>query len=180
MKKTEEKEQGTKVSEETQVLKEVEETQTPQIQEKIEEQQKIIDDYTNTLKHLQADFENYVKRIEKEKQHLTEYANHKIISKLLNVADDFEKALEVMKDKNDEITKGIEMMHKNFHKLLHEEGVKPIHAMGNKLDPYKHEVIDIVEGKEDDIVVGELQKGYMIKEKVLRPSKVRISKAGGK
>ncbi len=148
-------------------------------QKKIEEQQKLIEDYTNTLKRLQADFENYIKRVENDKEELKEYSNHKLISKLLTVADDFEKAMEVAKKKNDEFTVGIDMIHKQLHRVLHEEGVAPIKAVGNKLDPYKHDVIDIVEGKEEDVIVEEIQRGYMIKDKVLRPAKVRISKAKG-
>ena len=159
---------------------------TPKIEEKkdefvlkIEEQQKTIEEYTQTLKRLQADFENYMKRVEKEKEQLSAYSNHKLISKLLIVVDDVEKALEIVKTKDAEIAKGIELIHKNFHKLLQEEGVSPIKAVGNNLDPYKHEVLDVVEGEKDDEVVDELQKGYMIKDKVLRPSKVRISKTKG-
>ncbi len=137
-------------------------------------------EYTNTLKRLQADFENYIKRSEKEKEEMTQYSNHKLISKLLNVMDDFEKTLDVTKEVNKEIGEGIKMVYKNLNKVLHEEGVVQINATGNKLDPFKHEVIDIINGDEDDLVVEELQRGYMLKNKVLRPSKVRISKSGGK
>ena len=137
-------------------------------------------EYTNTLKRLQADFENYIKRSEKEKEEMTQYSNHKLISKMLNVMDDFEKALDVTKGVNKEVGEGIEMVYKNLNKVLHDEGVFQINATGNKLDPFKHEVIDIINGDEDDLVVEELQRGYMLKNKVLRPSKVRISKSGGK
>jgi len=151
-----------------------------ELNKKIEEQSKIIDDYTNILKILQADFENYVKRVEKEKEEFVKYSNHKIVAKLLTLADDFDKALDVVKKSDNKIADGIEMIHKHLHKVLQEEGVLPINAVGNKLDPYKHDVIDIVKGEEEDLVVEEIQRGYMIKDKVLRPSKVRISKSGGK
>lgn len=144
-------------------------------QKKLDEQQKLVDDYSNTLKRLQADFENYIKRSEKDKADFANYSNHKLISKLLNIVDSFEKALELTKQ-NQELAKGLEMVYKDINKLLQEEGVLQINAVGNKLDPFKHEVIDIIKGKKDDVVVDELQKGYMIKDKVLRPSKVRISK----
>jgi len=147
---------------------------TNEVQLKLEEQQKMIEDYTNTLKRLQADFENYVKRVDKEKKDVANYSTHKLVSKLLTIADHFDKALDALKDTD--AVKGIEMMRKDFHKILKEEGVEPIDALNEKLDPYKHEVIDVVIGEKDDFVIDEIQKGYMIKDKVLRPSKVRISK----
>jgi len=150
-----------------------------EIKKKLEEQEKTIEEYTNILKRLQADFENYVKRTDKEKEEFANYSNHKLVSKLLNVVDDFEKALELTKN-NKEIADGLEIVYKQLNKLLQEEGVVQINAIGNKLDPFKHEVIDVINGNEDDVVIEELQKGYIMKNKVLRPSKVRIIKSGGK
>ncbi|MBI2148240.1 nucleotide exchange factor GrpE [Candidatus Woesearchaeota archaeon] len=154
-------------------------TKNEDLQTKLDEQQKVIDDYTNILKRLQADFENYIKRVEKEREEFANYSNHKLVAKLLNIVDDFEKALDVTKE-NKEIANGIEMIYKQLNKILQEEDVVAMNAIGEKLDPFKHEVIDIVNGDENDVVVEELQKGYILKNKVLRPSKVRISKCGGK
>ena len=149
------------------------------VQKQLEAQQKTIEEYTNTLKRLQADFENYIKRVEKSKEESTIYANHKLITKLLTIVDDFDKAVQVAREQNNEFVNGIEMIYKQFHKILQDEGVSHITALGNKLDPFKHEVVDVVNGKSDDVIVEELQKGYMFKDKVLRPSRVRISKSGG-
>ena len=143
---------------------------------KKEETQKIIEDYTNMLKRLQADFENYVKRAEKEKQEFVNYSNHKLIAKLLNIVDDFEKALDIINNNGGEVADGVEMIYNQFFKVLEDEGVKPIESVGQKLDPFKHDVIDITTGKED-VVIEELQRGYMLKDKVLRAAKVRISKS---
>ncbi len=141
----------------------------------VEEQQ--VNEYISTLKRLQADFENYIKRTEKEKQELTKYATHKFMVKLLKVMDDYDKALEAIKPTvNEEITKGLDMIHRQLHRLLEDEGVIPIPTEKIKFDPYKHEVIDMIEGEEDNIVMEEIQKGYMINDKVLRTSKVKISK----
>jgi len=118
-------------------------------------------------------------KTDKEKEEFANYSNHKLVSKLLNVVDDFEKALELTKN-NKEIADGLEIVYKQLNKLLQEEGVVQINAIGNKLDPFKHEVIDVINGNEDDVVIEELQKGYIMKNKVLRPSKVRIIKSGGK
>ena len=136
-----------------------------------------IDEYSNALKQLQADFENYIKRTEKEKIEFTKYANHKLISKLLSLYDDFERTVEVIKPlENNEIKDGINLVHKQFSKLLEEEGVKKIECVGEKFDPYKHEVLDIVDGKENDVIAEEIQKGYLMNDKILRTSKVRITK----
>ncbi len=140
---------------------------------------KTTEDHIETLKRLQAEFENYIKRAEREKADFAEYANHKLITKLLSITDDFEKALEVIKEKADkEFVQGVELIYKGMMKLLEEEGVKPINAVGQKLDPFRHEVIDIINTNEDDVITKELQRGYMIKDKVLRASKVQISKTG--
>jgi len=134
-----------------------------------------IEDYTNSLKRLQAEFENYTKRVDKEKIELSLYASYKVLSKMLPVMDNFDKALENIKPIcNEEQFKGLEMIYKQLHKLLEEEGVKPIECIGNKLDPFKHDVIEIVKGDEDNVVINEVQKGYAMKEKILRPSKVVI------
>ena len=151
-----------------------------EFQKKIEDQQKTIEEYTNTLRRLQADFENYIKRAEREKEDHTKYSNHKLLIKLLIIADDFEKALEAATKNTSNMVQGIEMMQKQLHKILHEEGITPIQSVGHKLDPYKHEVIDIITGNKDDVIVEEIQKGYMMQNKVLRTSKVKISKANGK
>ncbi len=144
---------------------------------KIESLKSQLDEYTAVLKRLQADFENYTKRVDKEKQELTKYASHKLVTKLLDVIDDFERTLQVTKDsEKKEVKEGIEMIYKQLNKILNEEGVKKIEAKGKKFDPYMHEVLDIVDGNENDLVIEELQMGYLLHDKVLRTSKVRISK----
>jgi len=103
-----------------------------------------------------------------------------VLAKLLNVIDDFERTIKLLeKTDNAELKTGIEMIHKQFHKILEEEGIKPMQCKGKKTDPYCHEVIDMVEHETaEGTVVDELQKGYYIHEKVLRPARVRVSKGG--
>jgi len=147
------------------------------MEKKPKKQQKLIEEYTETLKRLQADFENYIKRAEKEKADFAGYANHKILNNMLPIVDDFEIALEVLKEKADlELISGIELIYKRMIKVLEDEGVKQIKSLGQKLDPFRHEVIDIINSDEEDVVTKELQKGYMLKDKVLRAAKVQISK----
>lgn len=149
-----------------------------QLKKELEEKQIIIQDYESTLKRLQADFENYIKRSQKEKEDFAKFASSKVLRKLLCIIDDFERTIILLeKTNNPEIKQGIEMVHKQFHKILEEEGVKKMCAKGNQFDPYCHEIIDMMEHEtKEGTVVEEIQKGYNLHDKVLRTAKVRVSK----
>ena len=137
----------------------------------------VINDYANHLKRLQAEFENYCKRIDKERKDVIEHASERIIVKLLLVIDDFERALTQLKDVPSETRKGIEIIFKNLHKILDEEHVAPIVCVGHKLDPYKHEVLlQTQSDAAEDTVIEELQRGYTMNGKVIRYAKVKIAK----
>lgn len=153
------------------------ESKTEQLKQELAKKDALIADYTNHLKRLQAEFENYCKRVEKERKDFSGFASEKLITKLLLVIDDFERALPLLKNAPEETRKGVEMIFKNLHKILDEESVKAIKTVGEKLDPYKHEVLLQVESdKENDTIVEELQKGYTMNGKVIRYAKVKISK----
>ena len=155
-------------------------SETEQLKAELAKSQSIIADYTDHLKRLQAEFENYCKRVEKERKEFAGAASEKLVVKLLLIIDDFERALVTLKGVPEEARKGIEMIFKNFHKILDEERVEPIKAVGQKFDPYKHEVLMQAESdKPDDTVLEELQKGYTMNGKVIRYAKVKISKNGG-
>ena len=142
---------------------------------KFEESCQKINELTDTLKRLQAEFENYKKRVEKEKVEFTVYAHHDLIEKLLPVLDGFELALKNTSDPQ-KFIKGIEMICAQLYSVLSSEGLRPIEAVDKKFDPYKHDVLMKAEsGKEDGVVLEEFQKGYMLKDKVLRHSKVKVS-----
>lgn len=135
----------------------------------------VISELTDTLQRLQAEFENYKKRVEKEKQEFIKFAHAHVILELLPMLDSFELALKGTKD-NEKFIKGIEMIFAQFHSILEKEGLRPISSLGQKLDPYKHEVLMKEKSdKEEDIILEEFQKGYMFNDKVLRHSKVKIS-----
>ncbi|HSU72836.1 MAG TPA: nucleotide exchange factor GrpE, partial [Candidatus Binatia bacterium] len=139
-------------------------------------------DYLNHLKRLQADFENYIKRSDKERKEFSAYASEKLIVKLLTVLDEFEQALDAMKKggTKDDLVKGVELLYKNFHKILADEGVQPIQSVGVPADPYLHEVIlkEKKDGTQDGIIIQELQKGYKMKDKVVRYAKVKVATTG--
>jgi len=135
----------------------------------------IIQELTDTLQRLQAEFENYKKRIEREKAEYKKYVVAEFIQKLLPVLDSFELALRNTND-NEKFMKGVELIYAQLYGVLEAEGLRPIKAVDEKCDPYKHEVLLKQESdKEEDTILEELQKGYMLNNFVLRHSKVKVS-----
>lgn len=126
------------------------------------------------LKYLQADFDNFRKWYEKEKDVLTSLANERLIDDLLVVLDDFERALPAIEqEKNKE---GMQMVYKKFAKILSDHGLEPIECVGRKFDPNSHEALCMEQSSETaGTVLEELGKGYRLKSKVIRPSKVKIA-----
>ena len=138
-------------------------------------QQETVAELTETLQRVQAEFENYKKRVEKEEQEFVKYAKADIIGKILNVIDSFEIALRNTND-HEKFARGMEMIYAQLFSTLESEGLKPIDAAGKKFDPYLHEVmLKQKSDKDEGIILEELQKGYMLNGKVLRYSKVKVS-----
>ena len=135
---------------------------------------------TDILQRTQAEFENYKKRVDKEKQEFVKYSKAEIIQKLLPIIDTFEIALKNNKD-NEKFVKGMDMVYAQLISLLHSEGLKPIESLGKKFDPYLHEAMLKEKSEKDEgTVLEELQKGYMLNDKVLRHSKVKVSEKDNK
>jgi molecular chaperone GrpE len=124
---------------------------------------------TETLQRLQAEFENFRKRTEKEKSQVRKEANANLILQLLEVLDNFELSLKYTKDQ------GVKLIHNQFEKVLSKNGLKSIEAKG-KFNPNIHEAIAQVPGKNDGEIIEEIQKGYLLNDKLLRASKVKIVK----
>ncbi|MFH1521722.1 MAG: nucleotide exchange factor GrpE [archaeon] len=131
------------------------------------------DECFEQMQRLQAEFENFRKRTEKERQAIFLNANEDLIVKLLGILDNFELALKHIDDK------GINMIYSELYTILENEGLKPIKAEG-KFDPRIHEALIQEEGEEDEKIIEEFQKGYMLNDKVIRHSKVKITKMVGK
>ena len=137
--------------------------------------------YLNSLLRVRADFENYKKRSERENNRYKSYVMDTMLKKLIDHYDDLVRALNLLQmlENVDGIKKGFEIIVKNFDKILSEEGVKPMNSEGEKFDPYKQEAIIVEEGREDlpeNTILEEITKGYYLKDKILRPAKVKISK----
>ena len=136
--------------------------------------------YLNSLLRAQADFENYKKIAERENQRYKSYAMENILKKLVQHYDDLVRALNILKiiEDGESIKKGFELLVKNFEKLLKEEGVEAMNCEGEKFDPYKHEALMVEEHDDlpENTIIEELDKGYYLNNKILRPAKVKISK----
>jgi len=145
----------------------------------IEEEKRKAEEYLTRLKYVQADYLNFRKRIEKEIEEVKKYSNERFIVSLLEVVDELEMALEAGKKTNSIkiLLDGVEMTLKKLNKILEGEGVRKIEALGKMFDPNIHYVIARVE--KDDIEEGtileEVRKGYIMKDRVIRPSIVKVS-----
>lgn len=133
------------------------------------------------LKYLQADFENYRKRTEKEVGDVEEHSVRNLVVKLLSVIDELELAVghaEAEEGKT-ELREGVEMVHKNLMSALESVGLKRIAAVGRPFDPGFHEAVEKTRGRSagEDLVVEEVRPGYTFRGQVIRPSMVKVELA---
>jgi len=139
--------------------------------EVLENQQRIL--------RVQADFDNFRRRTQKEKEELGKYASSKLITELLPVIDNFERALQASEENPEfeSFSKGVNMIFRQMESVLAAEGLSAMKSVGEPFNPEYHQAIMQVESEEyeEGIVVEEVQKGYMLKDKVLRPAMVKVS-----
>lgn len=148
--------------------------------EELLEKAKELSEHRDKLIRLHADFDNLRKRFQREKEELFRYANEKLISELLVVVDDFERAVASAKDAQDFklMHDGVQMISNHLGELLKHNGLSAIGESGERFDPLKHEAISEASqnGIEEGAVLEVLQKGYSLNGKVIRPAKVKVSK----
>lgn len=172
-------------SEDTKAVKEQEEPAAAVANQK-DAMAKQLSDYKDSLQRLQAEFENYKKRVEKDKIQFRQFAAAEVVKSFLSVLDSFELALKSVNNGSapaaagaEKIIKGLELIYGQFYSALEGFGLRPIKAVGERLDPYRHEVLmqeETADEKKDGIVAEEFQKGYMLNDIVLRCSKVKVLK----
>ncbi|MFY9801875.1 MAG: nucleotide exchange factor GrpE [Candidatus Acidiferrales bacterium] len=153
-------------------------TAAEQLQKALAEKQEL----TNTLVRRQADFENYRKRVEKERQQERHRGAELLIEQLLPVLDAFDRALVGHDDPaNADYRKGFEMIRGQLWSALAKQGLERIQSVGKEFDPHLHHAIESVETADhaEGVVVGEMQPGYSFHGRVLRPAMVRVSSAPG-
>ena len=127
---------------------------------------------------LQAETDNFRKRLSREKDEFSQYANERLFKELIPIFDNLERALEDPSNDTKSLKEGLEMILKQFSAFLEKEKVEPIKAIGEKFDPMVHEVLTSEEANEheENTIISEFVKGYTINNRVLRPSQVVISK----
>jgi molecular chaperone GrpE len=150
------------------------------LKEELLEARKSSDNNLNKLKYMMAEFDNYRKQIEKQIDSKIESGKAELLLKFLSLRDDYLRALEMAKQSKSEavVIEGLEGILKNFDSLLKSEGVMEIETIGTPFDPNVHDVIGFShqEEIEENIITKEIRKGYMLNNKVLRPSLVLISR----
>lgn len=168
------------VEERAEVQVEVPSVELERLQQELTAKTELADEYLSRLTYLQADFENYKKMVARERERYEQCATEGLIKRLLPLIDTVEAALasaETCEDLKSFVT-GFELIYKDLMEELSKEGLKPIKAVGEKFDPYKHEVVMAIRDTDhlENTILEELEKGYMLGARVLRPSKVGISK----
>ncbi len=133
--------------------------------------------YLDRLARLQAEFDNFRKRSIKEQQDFRDYALAEALRSLLPILDSLDRALKTNATSVQEYLSGIELIDKQFHDALSRLGVEPIPAEGEAFDPNLHQAVQMVDTAEvaDNHVIDELQRGYRIKDRLLRPAMVRVA-----
>ena len=132
------------------------------------------------LQRLAAEFDNAKKRMERERQEHAKWATESLILALLPIVDSFDAALQNLKnhDAKDPVVTGVKLINRQLHELLTREGLERLHALGQPFDPERHEVIQQVESHDqpEDTVVEEIQTGYALRGRLIRPALVKIAK----
>lgn len=125
---------------------------------------------------LQADFENFRRRTGKEKEELSAVVTQGILKDMLPLLDNFERAMAAEKKDAEAFQKGVEMIYTQLQEVLKKNGLERIETQGQKFDPNYHQAVMRVQDEEheDDDIAQELQKGYMVKGRVIRPSMVQV------
>lgn len=145
----------------------------------VEQLTKQLDEANNKLLRIQADYDNFRRRTLKEKEELAKYASSKLITNLLPSIDNFDRALAAAAATGDleSLSKGLDMIFRQLMATMEAEGLQAMNVVGEPFNPEFHQAVMTVESDEHEegIVVEELQKGYVLKDKVIRPAMVKVS-----
>ena len=150
------------------------------LKEELKKEKEMAEEYLSKYKYLLADYDNYRKRLDKEAEIRVRREVEKFMLKLLDLRDDYIRAIEIVKksDNTGTIINGLESILKNLDNILKEEGIVEIKALGKSFDPNLHEAVSFVDSVElpENTVTTEIRKGYMLSDRVIRPSLVEVSK----
>jgi molecular chaperone GrpE len=159
---------------------EEERDQISKLKEEIDELKQISEKNESKLRYLLADFDNYRKQVEKQMEARVEVVRADLLDKLIKIEDDYERAIDTIGDNNcpPSILDGLQGILRNIQSLLKSEGVIEIEALGTPFDPSVHDAVSYKPSESDpeNMVIGVVRKGFMLNNKVLRPSLVILSK----
>jgi molecular chaperone GrpE len=160
-------------------MNEEQKEQPPSLEQQLDTEKKRSEEYLTRLKYLQADLENLKKRFDRQMEEMKSYCTERLVVELLNVVDELEMAVKTAQSSNSaqSLVEGVQMTLKKLRKVLEQEGVSPIESEGRVFDPSKHNAIAAVERDDVEacVVVEEVRKGYIMKDKVIRPSIVKVA-----
>lgn len=153
--------------------------QLKELQEKNSELEKKLEEYENRFLRLQADFDNFRRRTRLDAEASEKYRAQKLIVDILPALDNFERALNIEKE-NEQISsllQGMQMVYRSLLEALAKEGLEAIEAVGKEFDPHLHQAV--MQGEDNNfgsnVVIEEFQKGYLLKDRVIRPSMVKVN-----
>ena len=147
--------------------------------DQLREKAKKADEYFDQLLRLRAEFENFRKRMNREREEFAKYAAEELICEILTVVDHLENAISSSGKSEDyrALVEGVEMTRKEAVRILSGWGLEEVKALGEKFDPEKHEAIEHIDcDEEEGKIVEELRKGYSLKGKLIRPSMVKVAR----
>ena len=157
------------------------ERQISKLEEELVAEREEKEKYISRLQRLQADFSNYKKRVDKEKERISTQATKDFVADLLPVIDNFERALGSSEDSKEaaDVLEGVDMIHRQLIKLLHKNDVEEIETVGEEFDPNFHEAVMNEPSEEYDsgIITEELQKGYKLGNQVIRAAMVKLAES---
>ncbi|WP_235848926.1 MULTISPECIES: nucleotide exchange factor GrpE [Bacillaceae] len=145
----------------------------------VQELEAKLEESNNRFLRLQADYENFRRRTRQEKEADAKYRSQRLAEELLPAMDNFERALNIQVESEEatSLLEGMEMVYRQLKDALKKEGVEPVESVGMPFDPHFHQAVMQVEeeGYDSNVVVEELQKGYKIKDRVIRPAMVKVN-----
>jgi len=138
------------------------------------------DEYYDLLLRKSAEFDNYRKRVERDRQTLSDAAAASMIEELLPLMDDLERALKAEGggEAGESYRRGVELIHRQLGEILRKRGVRAIEVLGADFDPYYHQAVahEPAEGRREGEIIEEFRRGYMLGDRLLRPSMVKVAK----
>ena len=140
-------------------------------------QQKAKDDLEQLLR-LKADFENTKKRLERDKQEAIKFANERLLIEILPIVDNLDRAMASLSEGHDpeKVKQGLKLAQEELHQILESHGVKTVQALGEPFDPQWHEAVaSVPSDAKEGTIVDEVQRGYALNGRLIRPSRVRIA-----